>query len=109
MNEKILFLLILLSSKLFSYYKLETVIDNLDYPWGLAFISENTILVTELPGKIKKIDLEKGEIIEINNIPKFYLEGKEVVRLILHPDYADNGWIYISYSALLDDGQNTLL
>ena len=45
--KKILFLLILLSSNLFSYYKLETVIDNLDYPWGLAFISE-TVSYTHL-------------------------------------------------------------
>ena len=73
--KKILFLLILLSSNLFSYYKLETVIDNLDYPWGLAFISENTILVTELPGKIKKIDLEKGEINEIDNVPNVLFRG----------------------------------
>ena len=94
--KKILFLLILLSSKLFSYYKLETVINNLDYPWGLAFISENTILVTELPGKIKKIDLEKGEIIEINNVPKVLFRGQGGLSgIILHPDYADNGWIYI--------------
>ena len=107
--KKILFLLILLSSNLFSYYKLETVIDNLDYPWGLAFISENTILVTELPGKIKKIDLEKGEIIEIDNVPNVLFRGQGGLSgIILHPDYADNGWIYISYSALLDDGQNTL-
>ena len=40
---------------------------------------------------------------------KFYLEGKEACQTILHPDYADNGWIYGSYSALLDDGQNTFV
>ena len=55
--KNILHFVFLFSLNLFSSYKLETLIDDLNYPWGMSFISENTLLITELPGNIKKIDL----------------------------------------------------
>ena len=76
--KNILPFVFLFSLNLFSSYKLETLIDDLNYPWGMSFISENTLLITELPGNIKKIDLLTNEIIEIKNVPKVLFRDKEV-------------------------------
>ena len=107
--KNILPFVFLFSLNLFSSYKLETLIDDLNYPWGMSFISENTLLITELPGNIKKIDLLTNEIIEIKNVPKVLFRGQGGLSgITLHPNYKENGWIYISYSASTKSGKNTL-
>ena len=88
--KNILPFVFLFSLNLFSSYKLETLIDDLNYPWGMSFISENTLLITELPGNIKKIDLLTNEIIEIKNVPKVLFRGQGGLSgITLHPNYKE--------------------
>ncbi|MFL2780224.1 MAG: PQQ-dependent sugar dehydrogenase [Gammaproteobacteria bacterium] len=107
--KNILPFIIFASVNLFSFYKLDTLIDDLNYPWGMTFISENTLLITELPGKIKRINLKTYEVTEIKNVKKVLFRGQGGLSgITLHPQYEENGWIYISYSASNETGENTL-
>ena len=58
MKKTIALLILFLSSNIFAEYKLETVIEKLDFPWEAVFISNEEILLTELPGKLKKLILK---------------------------------------------------
>ena len=90
-------------------YDLEVLVDGLDHPWSLVELSSGEFLLTELPGNLKLISKNGSKITEISNVPEVLFRGQGGLSgIILHPDYADNGWIYISFSALLDDDQNTL-
>ncbi len=61
--KKNLFLCLLLFSNLsFSSYQFETVLDNLDDAWSFVFLSEDKILYTEMPGKLKIASLSDKTI-----------------------------------------------
>ncbi|GAA6186289.1 PQQ-dependent sugar dehydrogenase [Aliiglaciecola sp. NS0011-25] len=89
-------------------FSVEEVVTDLDYPWSLAFISESQFLVTQRTGSLRQVvnfTLSKP----IEGLPKdIYVKGQGgLLDVVLHPDYAQNGWIYLSYSAGSDE-RNTL-
>ena len=92
-------------------YELEVFVDNLDHPWSLVELSSGDLLLTELPGKLKLISSDGLTITEIRNVPDVLFRGQGGLSdIILHPDFDNNGWIYFSYSAFVDDKKelNTL-
>ena len=92
-------------------YELEVFVDNLDHPWSLVELSSGDLLLTELPGKLKLISSDGLTITEIRNVPDVLFRGQGGLSdITLHPDFDNNGWIYFSYSAFVDDRKelNTL-
>lgn len=88
----------------------ELLIDGLQIPWGMAFLPDNSMLVTEKSGKI--IHFKDGKKTEIKNVPEVYQRGQGgLLDIELHPDYENNGWLYITYSSEEgeDKGGNTAL
>jgi glucose/arabinose dehydrogenase len=80
-------------------FSIDTLTTALFNPWGLAFLPDGRILVTERKGEIRII--KDGELLEekIANVPAVYAQGQGgLMDIQLHPDYASNGWIYLSYS-----------
>ena len=51
----------------------ETVVDGIDIPWGMDFISENEILVTEKKGTLYRVT--NGEKAEVSGLPEIYKRG----------------------------------
>lgn len=92
-------------------YKAETVVDGLDIAWGMVFLPDGAMLISEQEGKM--ILFKEGQKTEIKNVPDVYYENQGgLLDLELHPDYQDNGWIYISYSGNTekdDQGANTVI
>ena len=109
MQAKNLFLFILFSSSLFSNYKFETVLSDLDDAWSLDFLNEETIIFTEMPGKLKIASLSDGSITDIKNVPKvLYSSQGGLSEVILDPNFSSNRTLYLSYSAKNTDGKATL-
>lgn len=76
----------------------ELLIDEMQIPWGVAFLSIDEMLVTEKSGKL--IHFKDGEKSEVANVPKVYARGQGgLLDIVPHPDYENNGWIYITYSS----------
>lgn len=76
----------------------ETVVENLDNPWGMVFLPDNSILVSEKSGKLLKC--KNGEKTEVTGLPAIYSRGQGgLLDLELHPDYENNGWLYFSYAS----------
>lgn len=91
-------------------YKTEKVVDNLTNPWGMVWLADGSMLITEKEGKL--ILFKNDEKIEISNIPNVYVHGQGgLLDLALHPEYATNGWIYMTYASNegMGDGGNTAL
>ena len=57
------FLLIFSSSAFASDYKLEKVISGLTKPWGMSFINDDELFLTQKTGEILKINIRTKEII----------------------------------------------
>ena len=65
MRAKYLLFVLCFSTSLFSDYKFETVLSGLDDSWSLEFLSEDEIIYTEMPGKLKIANLIDGSITQI--------------------------------------------
>jgi aldose sugar dehydrogenase len=75
------------------------ITEDLDNPWGIAFLPDGRILVTERAGSIRIIKDGKLTDERISGVPKVYSQGQGgLLDIQLHPDYANNGWIYLTYS-----------
>jgi aldose sugar dehydrogenase len=84
-------------------FRLETVNRSVKDPWGLAFLPDGRILVTEKKGRLRVIERGTASL-PIRGVPAVYSESQAgLLDVALHPEYEKNGWIYLSYS---DPGEN---
>ena len=94
---------VLNSSKTFSF-TIETVVDDLEVPWGMAFLPDGSMLITEQKGDL--IHYKSGVKTLVEGVPKVYFKGQGgLLDIELHPNYAQNGWIYFSYSSNIQNDQ----
>ena len=109
MKLKILFPILFFSINIFSDYKFETILSNLDDAWSFEFLSEDKIIYTEMPGKLKIASLSDGSVVTLRNVPKVqYASQGGLSEVVLDPDFESNKKIYLSYSAKNSDGKSTL-
>ncbi|MDA3931047.1 MAG: PQQ-dependent sugar dehydrogenase [Prolixibacteraceae bacterium] len=88
----------------------DTVVSGLEIPWGLEFLPNGDLLIAERKGILYRFDGTK--LHEIDGLPEIYVKGQGgLMDLKLHPNYAENGWLYISFSDPADtegeEGGNT--
>lgn len=85
-------------------FRIRTVVEGLDTPWSCAFLPDGRLLVTELPGGLRVVSNgQAGPPVE--NTPKVRAQGQGgMLAVALHPQYASNGWIYLSYSDRASNG-----
>ncbi len=80
--------------------RFEMVVDGLKNPWGMAFLPNGDILVTEKKGEIRII---RNEVLlegKVNGVPEVYVRGQGgLMDIELHPDFAQNRWLYLSYGS----------
>jgi hypothetical protein len=80
-------------------FRLDTVAGPLDTPWGMAFLPNGDMLVTERPGALRLIS--NGQLVAepIRGTPKPYVrQDAGYFDVSVPPDHARNGWIYLAYS-----------
>ncbi|WP_047419841.1 PQQ-dependent sugar dehydrogenase [Cellulophaga sp. Hel_I_12] len=79
-------------------FSAELYVDGLQLPWGLTMMPDNSLLITEIDGKV--IHFKDKIKTEISNIPEIYRRGQGgLMDIALHPNYEENGWIYITYAS----------
>jgi glucose/arabinose dehydrogenase len=86
----------------------DTVVTGLNVPWGLVFLPNGDLLISERAGTLHRFS--DGKLSPpIKGLPPIKGEGQGgLLDLCLHPDYKKNGWIYFSYSALSNNNDMTL-
>jgi glucose/arabinose dehydrogenase len=81
-------------------FRVVPISEGLENPWGMAFMPDGSILVTERPGRLRIIRNGKLDPLAIAGLPAIAAHGQGgLLDVALHPDYARNGWIYFSYAA----------
>ena len=89
----------------------ETVTAGLEHPWGLAFLPDGRMLVTERPGRLRVVDPKAEGRLRISpavkNVPRVYAGGQGgLLDVALDPRFADNRLIYISYAEAREGSRN---
>jgi glucose/arabinose dehydrogenase len=78
--------------------KLEVVARGLETPWGIAFLPDGRLLITERPGRLRIV--ENGRLLApVEGIPPVWtIQDGGLFDVEVHPDYRRNGWIYLSFA-----------
>ncbi len=90
-------------------FRIVQVATGLDKPWGMAWLPDGRMLVTEKSGRLRLIGAD-GDLDPkpIGGTPKVFARGQGgLLDVTLHPDYKRTGWIYLSYSAPGSGGAST--
>lgn len=70
----------------------------LDRPWGIAFLPDGRLLVTEKPGRLRVVDKEGKVSDPIPGLPEIYVEGQGgLLDVAVHPRFNENQFVYFSY------------
>lgn len=94
-------------------YGFELVTEGIEIPWGMDWLPNGDLLITNRAGNLHIV--RDGVLVEtpITGLPDdIYANGQGgLLDLRVHPDYSDNGWIYMSYSSSNGegDGANTAI
>jgi aldose sugar dehydrogenase len=85
------------------------VAGGLEHPWSLAFLPDGSYLVSERPGRLNIVTADSG-IRPLGGLPEIAAQNQGgLFDVVLHPGYAENGWIYLSYSRGDSSGTATAL
>ncbi len=85
-----------------------TVADGLEQPWGLAFLPDGRMLVTEKEGRLRIVGPDGGLSEPLDGVPEVYDGGQGgLLDVALDPEFASNQLVYLSYSEPGDGGAGT--
>ena len=89
--------------------KLVILTDRLDFPWSLAFLPDGRMLVTERPGRLRIVHPDGSMQREpVKGLPPIVEIGQGgLMDVALHPRFAQNQLVYLSYAARGEGGVGT--
>jgi glucose/arabinose dehydrogenase len=88
--------------------KVEVVADGLDQPWGMAFLPDGRLLVTEKPGTLRIVAKDGTVSDPLKGVPEVIANGQGgLLDVALDPKFDATGLVYLSYSEPGDGGAGT--
>ena len=92
-------------------FRVVTLVRGLQHPWSIAFLPDGRMLVTERAGRLRIVGRDfKIDPQPVEGLPAVTAAGQGgLLDVALHPQYAQNGWIYWSYNAEGPGGWGTAL
>ena len=86
-------------------YKVVTISPDFNVPWGMVQLPDGSLLASERSGELRMI--RNGRMLPepVKGLPPILAKGQGgLLDLELHPDYANNGWLYLSYASPAENG-----
>lgn len=83
----------------FGAVRVTTVATGLQNPWGLAFLPDGNLLVTERPGRLRIVTPQGGVSTAITGVPTVFAQGQGgLLDVVLDPAFATNRRVYLSFA-----------
>lgn len=80
-------------------YRVQQLVAGLEHPWGLAFLPDGRMLVTERPGRLRLITPEGLVSAPISGLPAVYVEGQAgLLDVAVSPDFDSDGRVYVAFA-----------
>src|SRR5690349_8930588 len=91
-------------------YRLVTLTSGLVQPWSIAFLPDGRMLITERPGRLRVFADGRLDPRPLSGVPAVYASGQGgLLDVCLHPDFARNKVLYLSYAGNNADGAATMV
>jgi glucose/arabinose dehydrogenase len=75
------------------------LVDSLEHPWGLDWLPDGTMIVTERPGRVRLIRDGQLEPMPVAGVPAVLTTGQGgLLDVSVHPQFAENQWVYFTYA-----------
>lgn len=88
--------------------KVEVMTEKLEHPWGLAFLPDGRLLVTERPGRLRVVVPGGGVSAPVAGVPAVHAAGQGgLLDVALSPKFATDRLVYLSYAEPGDGGAGT--
>jgi glucose/arabinose dehydrogenase len=86
-------------------FRVETFVSGLQVPWSIVFTPDGRMLITERPGRVRVVENGRLRAEPLASIEDVESSGESgLMGLALHPQFASNRWLYLSY-AYLNSGE----
>jgi glucose/arabinose dehydrogenase len=85
------------------------LVEGLEHPWGLAFLPDGRMLVTERAGRLRIVGKD-GKLVPqaVAGLPAVAIHGQGgLLDVALHPRFAENSLVYLSYAGRGESGVGT--
>ncbi|MGC2855897.1 PQQ-dependent sugar dehydrogenase [Novispirillum sp. DQ9] len=90
--------------------RVETVAHGLEHPWGLAFLPDGRMVVTERPGRLRIVAQDGTVSPPVDGVPRVFAEGQGgLLDIAPHPQFATNRLVYMTFSEPGAGGASTAL
>jgi glucose/arabinose dehydrogenase len=98
-------------------WRAETLVEGLRHPWGIAWLPDGSALVTERPGRLRLIENAATDTGQprldptpIRGTPEVCACGQGgALDISLHPDFANNRLVYLTFAEGTEDANRTAL
>jgi glucose/arabinose dehydrogenase len=89
--------------------KVDTLFTEFESPWGMTWLSDGKMLVTERKGEILIFENDEFTGQKITGLPEVHeVNQAGLLDVAAHPNHAENGWIYIAYAKPFPDNKGAL-
>ena len=86
----------------------ETVARGLDHPWGLAFLPDGRMLVTERAGRLRIVSTDGQVSPPLGGVPRVYARDQGgLLDVALDPKFSENRLVYLTYAEPREGGAAT--
>ena len=76
------------------------LVEPLEHPWGMDWLPDGTLMVTERPGRVRLIRDRVLAPTPLAGVPEIFAAGQGgLMDVSVHPQFADNQWVYFTYTA----------
>lgn len=80
-------------------FEVMELVTGLEHPWALAFLPDGAMLVTERPGRLRRIAVDGSISAPISGLPKVFVDGQAgLLDVVLSPDFAKDQLVYVSFA-----------
>lgn len=86
--------------------KIVPIVDGLEHPWGMAFLPDGRMLITERAGRLRILQSDSTLSEPVEGIPELLSYGQGgLLDVVLDPDFEENQFVYLSFA---DGGQDSM-
>ncbi|MEM7062157.1 MAG: PQQ-dependent sugar dehydrogenase [Cyanobacteria bacterium P01_B01_bin.77] len=87
-------------------YRVRAIASQLDHPWSMAWLPDDSLLITERRGRLKH--WQEGQLTLIDGVPPVFAQGQGgLMDVTVHPQFEANRLVYFTYAAGTPDANQT--